>query len=595
MFVLSGYVNSALNSSTEDMLNRISATDFKPAVYTDSSCSLGIKRITKFETGGATEYASAPDCAIAFSGNVHNLSDIINEAKASPATNDQAEAVLLAYKAFGKEFVKKLRGSFGLAIWDKENKELFLARDGFGIKPLYYYQKESELIFASRLKGFDAHPSFVKEFNQDILSVYLCFNTVPTAETFYKNVYRLEPGHTLTFKDGKAEINCFFRPEYVEKEQTFDEAVEKIQKAMKESSDMQTEGVNFGSFLSGGVDSSYMVSLSKPENTFTVGYENQNYDESVYSSELAQVLGIKNHVRLVNSKEYLSSFKDIVYGMDEPVADPSAAVLYFGAKAASEYVDVVLSGEGSDELFGGYNSYLDVITHQKYMKRPYFIRHLAYLLTCKLPETRKRNFIRRRGQKLENFHIGLDRVFRDDKVNTVLKNKSRLHTKQVTRKYYDAYKDSTGLQKRQIIDYYFWLVNDFVHSVTASASAFGMQARFPFLASAVYESARTLPDSMKIGPDGTKLALRLAAEGVVPTDAYKRKKLGFPVPLKEWMKEDLYYNEIKKAFTSETAKRFFKEKAILKLLDDHRNEVCDCYKKIWTIYTFIVWYDLYFN
>ena len=266
-----------------------------------------------------------------------------------------------------------------------------------------------------------------------------------------------------------------------------------------------------------------------------------------------------------------------------------------GAKAASEYVDVVLSGEGSDELFGGYNSYLDVITHQKYMKRPYFIRHLAYLLTCKLPETRKRNFIRRRGQKLENFHIGLDRVFRDDKVNTVLKNKSRLHTKQVTRKYYDAYKDSTGLQKRQIIDYYFWLVNDFVHSVTASASAFGMQARFPFLDSAVYESARTLPDSMKIGPDGTKLALRLAAEGVVPTDAYKRKKLGFPVPLKEWMKEELYYNEIKKAFTSETAKRFFKEKAILKLLDDHRNEVCDCYKKIWTIYTFIVWYDLYFN
>lgn len=595
MFVLSGYVNSALNSSTEDMLNRISATDFKPAVYTDSSCSLGIKRITKFETGGATEYASAPDCAIAFSGNVHNLSDIINEAKASPATNDQAEAVLLAYKAFGKEFVKKLRGSFGLAIWDKESKELFLARDGFGIKPLYYYQKESELIFASRLKGFDAHPSFVKEFNQDILSVYLCFNTVPTAETFYKNVYRLEPGHTLTFKDGKAEINCFFRPEYVEKEQTFDEAVEKIQKAMKESSDMQTEGVNFGSFLSGGVDSSYMVSLSKPENTFTVGYENQNYDESVYSSELAQVLGIKNHVRLVNSKEYLSSFKDIVYGMDEPVADPSAAVLYFGAKAASEYVDVVLSGEGSDELFGGYNSYLDVITHQKYMKRPYFIRHLAYLLTRKLPETRKRNFIRRRGQKLENFHIGLDRVFRDDKVNTVLKNKSRLHTKQVTRKYYDRYKNSTGLQKRQIIDYYFWLVNDFVHSVTASASAFGMQARFPFLDSAVYESARTLPDSMKIGPDGTKLALRLAAEGVVPTDAYKRKKLGFPVPLKEWMKEDLYYNEIKKAFTSETAKRFFKEKAILKLLDDHRNEVCDCYKKIWTIYTFIVWYDLYFN
>lgn len=595
MFVLSGYVNSASVASTADMLNKISESEHKPCVYTDDNCSLGIKRITKFEANGATEYASAPEYAIAFSGNVHNIPDILKEINSVPSTKDQAEVVLLAYKAFGKDFVKKLRGSFGLAVWDKENKELFLARDGFGIKPVYYYQKDDELIFASRLKGFDAHPSFVKEFNEDVLSVYLCFNTVPTTETFYKNVFRLEPGHTLTFKNGKAKIDCFFRPEYVEVEQTYDEAAKKIQKALKESTDMQTEGVSFGAFLSGGVDSSYMVSLSRPENTFTVGYENQNYDESVYSSELAQVLGIKNHVRLVNSKEYLSSFKDIVYGMDEPVADPSAAVLYFGAKAASEYVDIVLSGEGSDEFFGGYNSYLDVITHQKYMKRPYFIRHLSYLLTCKLPETRKRNFIRRRGQKLENFHIGIDRVFRDDLVNTVLRNKSRLHTRQVTRKYYDMYKNSTDLQKRQIIDYYFWLVNDFVHSVTASASAFGMQARFPFLDSAVYESARTLPDSMKIGPDGTKLALRLAAEDVVPTDAHKRKKLGFPVPLKEWMKEDLYYGEIKKAFTGDTAKKFFKEKAIIKLLDDHRNEVCDCYKKIWTIYTFIVWYDLYFN
>ncbi len=595
MFALSGHVNSPKNTSVENMLNKISETAYAPIVYSDDNCSLGIKQITKFEANGAAEYATVPEYAIAFSGNIHNIADVIKELDSTPSTKDQSEAILLAYKTFGKDFVKKLRGSFGLAIWDKEKNELFLARDGFGIKPVYYYQKGNELIFSSRLKGFDAHPSFVKEFNKDILSVYLCFNTVPTSETFYKNVFRLEPGHTLTFKDGKADINCFFRPEYVETNQTYDEAAERIQKALKESTDMQTDGVNFGSFLSGGVDSSYMVSLSKPENTFTVGYENQTYDESVYSSELAQVLGIKNHVRLVNSKEYLNSFKDIVYGMDEPVADPSAAVLYFGAKAASEYVDIVLSGEGSDELFGGYNSYLDEITHQKYMKRPYWVRHLAYLVTCKLPESRKFNFMRRRGQKLKNFHIGLDRVFRDDLVGKVLKGGKKLHTRQVTRKYYEMYEGSTNLQKRQIIDFYFWLVNDFVHSVTASASAFGMQARFPFLDSAVYESARTLPDSMKIGPDGTKLALRLAAEDVVPTDAYKRKKLGFPVPLKEWMKEDLYYNEIKKAFTSDTAKKFFKEKAILKLLDDHRNEVRDCYKKIWTIYTFIVWYDMYFN
>lgn len=598
MFIISGSVSTSPEKKTvQAMLDKISAREVAPMVYADEGCALGIQQIYKGEAFGDVVFPSAPEYAVAFSGNVHNAAQILAELEkegVKPETEAQAELVLLAYKTWGKESVKKLRGSFGMAIWNRADQTLFLARDGFGIKPVYYYQKGAELIFASRLKGFDAHPSFEKELNEAILSAYLCFNTVPTEETFYKNVFRLAPGHTLTFRDGKAETECFFRPVYTEQEQSLEEAAKRINEAIAESTDLQTQGVNFGSFLSGGVDSSYMVSLSKPENTFTVGYENQKYDESVYSVELAQVLGIQNRVCLVNSEEYLSSFKDIVRGMDEPIADPSAAVLYFGAKAASEYVDVVLSGEGSDELFGGYNSYLEEITHQKYMKRPYWVRHLAYLLTCKLPETRKFNFIRRRGQKLENFHIGLDRVFRDDLVRKVLKSGKQIHTRQVTRKYYELYKDSTNLQKRQVIDYYFWLVNDFVHSVTAGAAAFGMQARFPFLDHAVYEAARTLPDAMKISSEGTKLTLRAAAEQVVPTEAYKRKKLGFPVPLKEWMKEDLYYNEIKRAFTGETAKKFFKTKAILKLLDDHRNEVKDCYKKIWTIYTFIIWYDLYF-
>ena len=595
MFVIAGYVNSKLNDSVAvNMLSKISEKDTQPSVYSDDICSLGIKRISKIEVKSDVTYSSADDYSIAFSGNIHNIDDIVSELELKDKCETQAEIVLLAYKAFGNDAFKKLRGSFGVAIWDKKEQELILARDGFGIKPVYYYQNGSELIFASRLKGFDAHPSFKKEFNEKILPVYLCFNTVPTSETFYKNVFRLEPGHILKFKNGIIEIECFFRPEYTQTEQTYETASVKIHNALKDSTERQIKDVNFGSFLSGGVDSSYMVALSKPRNTYTVGYANQNYDESVYSSELAQKLGIKNHIRLVNSKEYLSTFPKIVYGMDEPIADPSAAVLYFGAMAASENVDVVLSGEGSDELFGGYNSYLDEITHQKYMKRPYWVRHLSYLLTCKLPETRKRNFIRRRGQKLKNFHIGLDRVFRDDMVNKYLKTPKKLNTRQVTKKYYDQYESSTNLQKRQIIDFYFWLVNDFVHSVTAGADAFGMQARFPFLDSLVYESAKNLPDNMKIGPDGTKLALRAAAETAVPTDAYKRKKLGFPVPLKEWMKEDIYYNEIKRAFTSETANKFFKKKAILKLLDDHRNEVRDCYKKIWTIYTFIIWYDKFF-
>ncbi len=272
MFVLSGYVNSSLKATAiKNMLGRISESEIASSVYSDEGCELGIKRISKIPAEGNTEYASAPGYAIAFSGNIHNLSDLVadlNKEGVKPSTNAQDEAVLLAYRVWGKESVKRLRGSFGMAIWNREEKALFLARDGFGIKPLYYYQKDSELIFASRLKGFDAHPSFVKEFNRDILSVYLCFNTVPTSETFYKNVFRLDPGHTLTFKEGKIAVECFFRPDYTEVEQTYEEAAERINNAITESTHLQTEGVNFGSFLSGGVDSSYMVSLSKPKNTF---------------------------------------------------------------------------------------------------------------------------------------------------------------------------------------------------------------------------------------------------------------------------------------------------------------------------------------
>ena len=589
-----GYSGAKPNENTAyAMLERMVPDKTKTEVLSSGSFVFGKKELSdRFSTGSVT-YTSAERCMVLFSGRLSNKEQLASILELSPESDD-AEIVACGYKKWGASVAEKLLGMFSFAVYDGVADELLLARDRFGIRPMYYYFENGNFIFASRLKAFPEHPDFVKEFNDTILQAYLCFNSTPTTETFFKNVYRLEPGCALSFKGGKISKSCFAKLVFDTKERPISEMADEIHSAVTESIKRNTQDKDYATFLSGGVDSSYMATMAKPEITYTVGYDDQHYDETVHTSELIEKLGIQNKVRRVSAEEYLENFEAIVEDMDEPLADPSAAALYFGMKEASKDVKIVMSGEGADELFGGYNSYLEEITHQKYMKRPYFIRHLTYLATCRLPESRKYNFFYRRGQTLKNFHIGLDRVFKDFQAAKILKINKQKTTRQVIAPLYAEYKDCNTLQQRQAVDFYFWLIGDFLHAVTRSGDAFGVQTRFPFLDEKVCEVASTLPDSAKLSTENTKVAFRLAAQKVVPTDAYKRKKLGFPVPLKEWIKSDAFYNEIKAKFTSSSAEKFFDTKAILLLLDDHREEKRDCYKKIWTIYTFLVWYDLYF-
>lgn len=595
MNVLAGFVGFTDENKDiiTNMLNTMSSdSELESKTYTSDSCVLGQKQTTP-NACNEILYSNIETAAILFSGKIYNFSDI-NKELCYECKND-AELVVRGYIRWGKHITEKLHGMFAFAIWDETEKTLLLARDSAGTRPLYYSSSDNTFIFSSRLKAFDKHPSFKKAFNNQILSSYLCFNSVPTKETFFKNVFRLEAGHRLVWKNGTVIDECFSQLEFQSESNKEDEHILEIQNAVSNTIKQYTDNVNFASMLSGGIDSSYIVSLAKPKNAYTVGYHNNQYDETCHSTQLCDTLGINNIIKRIDSDDYLDKFEEIVYCMDEPLADPSAVALYFGMQEASKDVDVVLSGEGADELFGGYNSYMEELTHQKYMKKPYFIRHLIYLATCNLPESRKFNFFYRRGQKLENFHIGLDRIFKDKNAKRVLRKGKYLNTREITRNCYQNYNTCSTLQQRQAIDYYFWLINDFVHSVVGSAEHFGIEARFPFLSHEVQSIAKKLTDKEKLTINETKPALRRAAKDFVPTDAYKRKKLGFPVPLKEWIKGDKYYNKIKDKFSGETAKQFFKQKQILKLLEDHRQEKRDCYKQIWTIYTFLVWYDLYFR
>jgi len=569
--------------------------------FLDSQAALGHRRlaIIDLSTGNQPIYNETKDIAIVFNGEIYNYVELREELKKAGhqfATSSDTEVLVHGYEEWGHDLTKKLRGMFAFAIWNTKEKELYLARDGWGIKPLYYYENKENLLFASEIKAFLDHPAFKKEFNDKILSAYLCFNSTPTEETFFKGVYRLEPGYQMIYKDGQKKIEQYFKLEFDETEEPMEEIVKKIDEAMKNSVKYhEIADVEVGSFLSSGIDSSYLVSVSKPDKTYTVGYDNPKYDEISYAKDLAKKLKITNKSKKITKEEYLKVFPDIMYHMDEPLADPSAIALYFVAQLAAKDVKVVMSGEGADELFGGYNTYKEEIDQSWYMKIPYPLRRLASSIAAWIPEARGFNFIYRRGRKLEDYNIGLGRIFRDEEAMKIVKPKNQMHTKDIVAPFYEEYKNDSNLVKRQVIDFYFWLVRDFLHAVDRNTMMFGLEARTPFLDKEVYEVARHLPVNAKINKKTTKPALRLAAKKVIPNESYKKKKLGFPVPLREWIKEDNLYNEIKEKFQSKIANKFFNTKRIIKLLENHKSGKKDCYKKVWTIYTFIIWYEQFFK
>ena len=569
--------------------------------YLDDNCALGHRRLSIIDlsTGNQPIYNEDKKIVIVFNGEIYNyveLRDELKKHKHKFVTSSDTEVLVHGYEEWGHDLTKKLRGMFAFAIWDSKKKELFCARDGWGIKPFYYYQNGKTFMFASEIKAFLDHPDFKKEFNEEILSAYLCFNSTPTEETFFKGVFRLEPGHQLILKDNKIKIEKFFELEFKETNDSMDEIVDDIDKAMRDSVKYhEIADVEVGSFLSSGIDSSYLVSIARPDKTYTVGYDNPKYDEISYAKDLTSKLGISNKSKKITKEEYIKAFPKIMYHMDEPLADPSAIALYFVAEIASKDVKVVLSGEGADEFFGGYNTYKEEIDQAWYMKIPYFIRHGLSMIAGIFPEVRGFNFVWRRGQRLENYNIGLGRVFRDEEAMKICKNKNQLHTKDIVAPFYERYKDNSNIVKRQVIDFYFWLVRDFLHAVDRNTMMFGLEARTPFLDKEVFKVASKLPVYAKVNKETTKPALRMAAKKVIPNESYKKKKLGFPVPLREWIREDDLYNEIKDKFNSEIANKFFDVKRINKLLEDHKSGKKDCYKKVWNVYTFLVWYEQFFK
>ena len=568
--------------------------------FFDGDVALAHRRLSIIDlsTGNQPMFNEDDTIVTVYNGEIYNYVELRDELVASGhkfKTKSDTEVLLHGFEEWHTDLPKHLRGMFAFAIYDKNTKELFLAKDNFGIKPLYYTMMNDTFMFASEVKAFLDTPDFKKELNEDILGAYLEFSFVPTNETFFKGVYRLDAGSSLLYKDGEITIDKYFKLDFKDKDETFDEAVESISEVMKDSVNRHLlSDVEVGSFLSSGIDSSYIVSLAKPDRTYTVGYDIDKYDEISYAKDLTEKLGIKNTSKVIKMDEYMEEFPKIMYYLDEPTSDPAAISLYFVAKLARQDVKVVLSGEGADEFFGGYNYYREEVDLKFYNKIPYFIRHIIGRIASLFPEGYGFNFLVRRGEKLENSYIGVNRNFSLKMARKVLSKEYKLRGIDVTKNTYEEFKGYSNIHKMQAIDINYWLMKDILLKADRMTMASSLEGRVPFIDKEVFKVASGLPIDYKVTKENTKVALREAAKEVIPTDAYKKKKLGFPVPIREWMKTPEVSGKIREMFNKDFTSKFFKVDVINKLLDEHVSGKKDNYRKVWTIYSFLTWYEIYF-
>ncbi len=631
-----------------DMMNRIIHRGPDGAgQYMDDEIAMGFRRLSIIDLEGGDQPMRTEDgrLVITFNGEIYNYRELREELKGrghSFRTRSDTEVLLHGYSEYGVKILDRLRGMFAFVIWDTRKKELFGARDMFGIKPFYYAQAGGSFIYGSEIKSILEYPGYEREVNLEALEQYMSFQYSVLPETFFKGIFRLPAGHYMIWKDGKLRTRRYFDPMLTpvkakdrEKEEgrktvgekavgekaagekaagekadshncidgsgagqsAHDRLVDEIDRAVQESVRYHmVSDVEVASLLSSGVDSSYVAATFKGAKTFTVGFDYETYNEIPYAEALSGEVGIRNYSKIISTREYWKEFPKIQYYMDEPLADASAAALYFVDREASRHVKVILSGEGADELFGGYVIYHEPFSLNAYQKIPAGVRRAAAAVVSVLPGHPKgKGFIMRGAKPVEERFIGNANVYTVKLRNRVLRHTTKnSDPKNLTAPYYRRARHLSDTEKMQYIDLNFWLQGDILLKADKMSMAHGLESRVPFLDRGVFTTAKNIPLEEKISRTNTKTAFREAARRYIPEAAAQKKKLGFPVPIRIWLRQDKYYGIVKKAFLSKEAQLFFHTEELMKLLDAHRAGREDYSRQIWTVYTFLVWYRQYF-
>ena len=573
--------------------------------HIDDMAGLGFRRLSiiGIENGKQPMYNEDGSIVVVFNGEIYNYKEIkeelINKGHLFKTQAD-TEVLVHGYEEYGPDVVQKLRGMYAFAIWNRKKKELFIARDIFGIKPLFFTEtKEGDFVFGSEIKSLLKFPNVKKEFNPEALESYLSFQYSVLPETFFKGIYRLSPAHCIIWKNGQMDIKRYWKPEFKPDENiSFDEAVKKVNKVMKDSIEAhKISDTEVGGFLSGGVDSSYIVARSDLDKTFSVGFDYPNCNETPLAKTLSEYVGVKNKSKLITTEEYFEEFPKIMNHCDEPLSDPSCIALYFLCRLASEQVKVVLSGEGSDELFGGYNIYKTPYALKPVKIVPKVVRKGVANVMKKIPFRFKgKEYMIRAGMDLEDRYIGNAYIYHTDEVYKLLKNPVKKYIPEdIVKPLFTKVKDADDVTKMQYIDINTWLWGDILNKADTMSMAHSLEVRVPFLDREVAKVAFSIPAKHRVNNKETKRYFRAAANEFMPDVTAERKKLGFPIPVRNWLREDKYYNLVKSVLESEESAKFFNIDYLVNLLDEHYNNKCDNSRKIWTVYAFILWYQKHFS
>ena len=542
---------------------------------------------------------------VVFNGEIYNFQELRAELEAAGHTfhcDADTEVLVHGYEEWGEGLVDRLRGMYGFVVHDMRSGKLFGARDIFGIKPFYYYQSdEGDLLFGSEIKSFLEHPHFKKAVNKKALRPYLTMQFPATDETFFAGVYKLPAAHCFTFDiaSGRMDVRRYWDADFSDdNSKTFDEYVEECDRVVHESvAAHRIADVKVGSFLSGGVDSSYIAACLMPDKTFSVGFDYKDFNETNYAKELSDKLGIENYRKMVTADEFFEVLPQIQYHMDEPQSNLSSVPLWFLAQLAAEQVTVVLSGEGADELFAGYAYYEDVPSLARFKRVvPRGIRRALGRFVADKPYFKGRNFLLKAAEMPEKWFTGQAFVYRPDEIDDIVRPEyaGGPDAFELCAPVYDRVQDFCDLSKRQYLDMNMWLPGDILLKADKMCMAHSLELRVPFLDKKVMEFAQHIPARFRVNENGNKQVVRHAANRVLPDEWATRPKKGFPVPLKFWLREQKYYDYVKEYFTAPWAEEFFDTSKLMQMLDDHFEGRALNQRKIYTALTFLIWYKRYF-
>ena len=571
-------------------------------VFVDGTVALGFRRLSIIDLGGGAQPMVSADgrYTVVFNGEIYNYRELRAALETEGAvftTQSDTEVLLQAYRYYRTTTASRLRGMFAFVIYDREEKTLYGARDPFGIKPFYYTMLDGAFLFGSEIKSFLEYPSFHKQINRDALKLYLTFQYSPLEETIFKGVFRLLPGTSFVYDGKEFCTERYFEITYDPERRAFTDAVKRIDEAVLSSVDYhQIADVEVGSFLSGGVDSSYVASVVKPMKTYSVGFSLGGFDETALARGLSETLGMENRAKEITAEEFFAALPDVQYHSDEPHANLSAVPLYYLSALAAEDVKVVLSGEGADELFGGYDWYMQSDTARHYKALPLGLRRFLAKTVGKLPQPHIRRFFAAGLERVEDFYIGQAFIMNDEEANALLRPayRSVLSYRDVTAPYYAKVKDCDELTKKLYLDMHLWLPNDILLKADKMTMAHSLELRVPYLDREVFAVARTLTSGQKMKGRYTKRAFRAAALSHIPSEWAHRKKAGFMVPFRVWLKEDRWYEAVKAMLTRDFAAEFFDTEALLALMEEHKNGTRNNARKIYTVYCFLLWYEQFF-